>query len=174
MQPCQNCTAKGRHCVLQVHAGRSGDTPNVTSRDRIRQLEDSVGKLWSVVRELRNEHGQTHTEPAQNYGLQSEEQYNDESESDASEISPMNPPTHLQQLFDNEILDTRGSGINSPESSSDKATSTLMLRARTRLQALVPPKVRKFAAHISFAGLELPGCEPHYAATLMSKTSLNV
>lgn len=104
----------------------------------MRQLENSVGKLWSVVRELRTELGHTQDESSQAHTLQFDERHNDDYESDTSDTSPMNPPAHLQQLFDNEIVDARGSVDNSPESSSDKSASAVMLRARNRLQALVP------------------------------------
>lgn len=75
------------------------------------------------------------------YSLPYDDEQNGLSDSEGSEMSPMNPPAHLQQLFDNELLDTQGSTITSPQSSnSDKAASALLSRARARLQALVPPK----------------------------------
>lgn len=126
--------------MLQTQAGRSSDTPNVTSRDRIRQLEFSVGKLWSVLRDVKTELGHTNDQSVPE-SLPYEDEQNGLSDSDASEMSPINPPAHLQQLFDNELVDTQGGSITSPESSnSDKAASALLSRARARLQALVPPK----------------------------------
>ena len=57
--PCQNCRSHGRTCVLQTEMARTGggDAFKATSRDRIAQLEDEVGSLWAVVRELRAELG---------------------------------------------------------------------------------------------------------------------
>lgn len=56
--PCQNCRSHGRTCVLQTEMARTGgEAFKATSRDRIAQLEDEVGSLWAVVRELRSEMG---------------------------------------------------------------------------------------------------------------------
>ena len=139
-QPCQNCAARGRTCILQVHAGRNSDAPGITSRDRISQLEDNVATLWAVVRELKTELGHPQDDTFQSTGPSTRMAAAD-SDWDTSDTSPMNPPTHLQQLFENEILDSRGNDFSSLDNSSpDKASSAMITRARTRLQAVMPPK----------------------------------
>lgn len=49
---CNNCVARSRTCVAQAPASPTFDAVQLSSRDRIRQLEDQVGSLWSVVRRL--------------------------------------------------------------------------------------------------------------------------
>lgn len=139
-QPCQNCKERGRSCVLQTEVGRSSDVVPATSRDRITQLEDEVGKLWSVVGELRTELGHKPQNEETPYALRKawKGEQGAETESEMSDISPMNPPTHLQVLFDNEFLDSHGHDMS--DMSSEKASSTMINRARNRLQALLPPK----------------------------------
>ena len=124
---------------MQVHVGRSSETTGITSRDRISQLEDNVTNLWSVVRELRTELGHEHSEPSQSAEPQARQTTAD-SESDSSELSPINPPPHLQQLFDNEFLDSHGNDTLSSDIGSDKTSMAVLTKARTRLQALLPPK----------------------------------
>lgn len=43
--------------MLQTEMARTNDAFKTTSRDRISNLEDEVGSLWAVVRELRAELG---------------------------------------------------------------------------------------------------------------------
>ncbi|KAK3710984.1 hypothetical protein LTR37_010005 [Vermiconidia calcicola] len=134
---CRNCEARGRECVLQVLAGRNGESTGVTSRDRIGHLEQSVSSLWTVVRELRKEVGHSPNEGAQSDEVPVEQSTAD-GESEVSDNEPMNPPPHLQQLFDNEFLDSRGVDGLSSEASTDKASDAAIARARRRLQALLP------------------------------------
>lgn len=97
----------------------------------------------SVVRELRTELGHTDDQkPPSDYNtLQYDDEQNGMSDTEGSEMSPLNPPAHLQQLFDNEMLEhAQGSVITSPESSSDKSSSALLTKARKRLQEIVPSK----------------------------------
>ena len=124
---------------MQTEVGRSSDIAAATSRDRISQLEDEVSKLWSVVSDLKTELGHAPSDEAQYRGAKVE-RHSVETDSEMSEISPMNPPTHLQQLFDNEFLDSHGNDGLSSDMGSDKASSAMLVRARTRLQALMPPK----------------------------------
>lgn len=119
--------------------GRSSEVVTSTSRDRISQLEDEVSKLWSVVRELKTELGHGPNVVSQYHGAKLE-QHSADTDSEMSEVSPMNPPSHLQQLFDNEYLDSRNNDGISSDMGSDKASSAMMMKARNRLQALMPPK----------------------------------
>lgn len=124
---------------MQTEVGRGSDGIAATSRDRISQLEDEVSKLWIVVRGLKTELGHAPSEEP-HYAGPKVQHHDAETDSEMSEVSPMNPPTHLQQLFDNEFLDSRGNDGPSSDMGSDKASSTIVARARTRLQALMPPK----------------------------------
>ena len=124
---------------MQTEVGRSGDSTAATSRDRISYLEHEVSNLWNVVRGLKNELGHAPSEESPYQGSRVERR-DAETDSEMSELSPMNPPTHLQQLFDNEFLDSHGNDGISSDMGSDKASSTMVVRARTRLQALMPPK----------------------------------
>lgn len=97
--------------------------------------------LWTIVQELRTELGHGHSETAHSDGAHIRRSTADaESESEGSDTSPINPPPHLQQLFDNEFLDSRGNDSLSSDIGSDKASTALLARARSRLQALMPPK----------------------------------
>jgi hypothetical protein len=49
---CNNCVARSRTCVAQGPASPVSEAAKLSSRDRIRQLEDQVGSLWSVVHKL--------------------------------------------------------------------------------------------------------------------------
>ena len=95
--------------------------------------------LWNVVRELRTELGHAHSEPApsDDAHIQHPDAY---SESEMSETSPMNPPAHLQQLFDNEFLDSRGNDAGSSDLGSERMSTAQVAKARSRLQALMPPR----------------------------------
>jgi hypothetical protein len=55
-------------------------------------------------------------------------------ESEHTDVSPMNPPTHLQQLFDNEFVDTQSSAALATTASSDRVSNTLVTKARSRLR----------------------------------------
>ncbi|KAK3680782.1 hypothetical protein LTR37_021062 [Vermiconidia calcicola] len=136
-QICRNCEARGRECVLQVLAGRNSESTGVTSRDRIGHLEQSVSSLWTVVRELRKELGHSPNQGAQSDEVPIEQSTAD-GESEVSDNEPMNPPPHLQQLFDNEFLDSRGVDGLSSDASTDRASDAAIARARRRLQALLP------------------------------------
>ena len=126
---------------MQTHIGRTRDTAGATSRDRIRQLEDSVGRLWGVVRALRTELGHTHSLGAQDDEPDiARELGDDDDEASESSDSPINAPTHLRQLFNNEILDSHGNDYISPDRSPDQTFAAVYVRARTRLQALMPSK----------------------------------
>jgi len=49
---CNNCIARSRTCLAQGPASPTSEAARLSSRDRIRQLEDQVGSLWSVVHRL--------------------------------------------------------------------------------------------------------------------------
>jgi len=50
---CNNCVARSRTCVAQGPVSPISEAAQqLSSRDRIRQLEDQVGSLWSVVHKL--------------------------------------------------------------------------------------------------------------------------
>lgn len=95
-----------------------------------------------MMREVRAELG--HPEPeAHETSEQPSEMQDAGDDGDASEVSdlsPMNAPTHLQQLFDNKFLDSYGNDGLMSEAGSDKVNQALLARARTKLQALIPPK----------------------------------
>jgi hypothetical protein len=68
-----------------------------TSRSRIVQLESEVSELWSAMRSLQDQLGRANSSDIKR-----------SKEAGESESSPVNPPTHLLQLFDNGLLDSRG------------------------------------------------------------------
>lgn len=117
---------------------RADATTSGTSRDRIRQLESSLGALWTVVEELRAGLGHTPLDSEHKHGMQTYTNDTD-GDSDASETSPMHPPTHLQRLFDNGIFASCGNG-DSTVGTPEKVSHARVNRARIRLQALLPPK----------------------------------
>jgi hypothetical protein len=63
-----------------------------------------------------------------------------ETDSETSEMSPINPPAHLQQLFDNDFVDTQATDAMSSNVGSDRISNALLSKVRSRLQALMPSK----------------------------------
>lgn len=59
---------------------------------------------------------------------------------ESTEASPLNPPTHLRQLFDNEFVDTEANAGTLSTVGSDRVSSALAAKARLRLQPLIPSK----------------------------------
>ena len=49
---CNNCLARSRTCVAQAPVSPVSEVAQLSSRHRIRQLEDQVGSLWNVVHTL--------------------------------------------------------------------------------------------------------------------------
>jgi hypothetical protein len=135
---CNNCVARSRTCLAQGPASPIPEAAQPSSRARIRQLEDQVGSLWSVVHKLetRAQHGTTRvsqdtstdrpyytsrkTTPSshalEEQAASGETHENDTgtpSDTDDSEPDgfnlPTNQPSHLRQLFDNGLLDAQNS-----------------------------------------------------------------
>lgn len=59
---------------------------------------------------------------------------------ESTEASPLNPPTHLRQLFDNEFVDTEANAGTVSAVGSDRVSGALATKARSRLQPLIPSK----------------------------------
>lgn len=119
-----------------------------TSRARIDHLESEITSLWSVVRNIGTSVACAptgSTSPSQTArvgggnGKQMEGRCNDSDESDStvSEISPANPPTHLLQLFDNDLLDTNEDGS---AAASSHASSLHKESRNTPLRRLMPSR----------------------------------
>lgn len=62
------------------------------------------------------------------------------SDPEGDDASPLNPPAHLQQLFDNEFVDTQTPDGLESTLSSDHVSSSTVSKARSRLQALIPSR----------------------------------
>ena len=120
--------AKGRSCELQVYMTPASDAPRMNSRARIVHLESSVSNLWTVVRKLEAQLGCVPAEVDEAARLRSQSagahaSHNQHPEDDDSDLdsesatspngSPANPPTHLLQLFDNDLLSSSGHGTSS-------------------------------------------------------------
>jgi hypothetical protein len=96
---------------------------SVTSRARIRHLEIEVSSLWTVVRNLEAKLGCSTAEVAtarqlppqmETTGGPNDEARDDDSDANAPDMSPANPPSHLLQLFDNSVLGSYAEGSATP------------------------------------------------------------
>ena len=148
-ETCESCLARGRTCELQVHMMPTADSVTATSRGRIAHLENDVSSLWTVVHNLEAKLGYvptvtttrprppSHTESAD--GLHEKPSDDDsDSDSNASELSPTNPPTHLLQLFDNGLLGS--SGYGSSANPSHHASSLHKAHGISALRELMPSR----------------------------------
>lgn len=122
-ETCQGCLARGRTCELQVRMMPTSDAVRVTSRARIRQLEGEVSSLWTAVRNLEAKHGcipiEAATAPQRSSQMEAaggphDKPSDDDSDSNSSDLSPANPPSHILQLFDNNLLGSDGYGSATP------------------------------------------------------------
>jgi hypothetical protein len=183
---CNNCAARSRSCVAQGPTLRTFETTPVTARDRIRQVEDEVRSLWSVVRRLENNAqggGATHvpSNPGSSYRTPQEfEQHPEysqtlrassyppgrpegtrplrdavedgdehsmdtaESELDGFELSASHQPTHLRQLFDNDLLGSQHRDDTTWDErdyqNARPAVEMYLTIARRQLQRLLPSR----------------------------------
>lgn len=175
---CNNCAARSRPCVAQGPTLRTYETAPATARDRIRQVEDEVRSLWSVVRRLETSATHDPSNPGSSYRTPQElEQHPDypqtlrassytfggtrprrdpigdgdedsmgtaESELDGFELSASHQPTHLRQLFDNDLLGSQ----NRDDTKWDErdyqnarpAVEMYLTIARRQLQRLLPSR----------------------------------
>lgn len=179
---CNNCAARSRPCVPQGPTLRTFETAPVTSRERIRQVEDEVRSLWSAVRRLEtNAQGSTThgpSNPGSSYRTPQEfEQHPEysqtlrassfppegtrphrelvedgdedsmdtaESELDGFELSASHQPTHLRQLFDNDLLGSRHRDDTTWDErgyrTARPAVEMYLTIARRQLQRLLPSR----------------------------------
>lgn len=141
---CQNCLTRGQSCEVQTHMVSTHNTVTLTSRARIRQLEGDVSSLWKVVRNLEAKLGCVPTDAPTRQSLSVMENGSsydkpgdDDSESDASDLSATVPPSHLHQLFDNRLLGSSGHESTAP---SPSTTSVHKTHRTTALNRLMPSK----------------------------------
>ncbi|CAD6579623.1 MAG: hypothetical protein ASARMPREDX12_009314 [Alectoria sarmentosa] len=118
----------------------------MTSRARIGHLESDVSSLWTAVRNLEAKLGCVPTEAAtrpqppsrtENAGGPDDKSSEDDSDSNASDLSSTNPPTHLLQLFDNGLL---GSYECGPATPSRHAPSLHKAQGNSALRRLMPSR----------------------------------
>lgn len=106
--------------MVQMHMMPTSETVKITSQARIIRLEKDVSSLWTVVRNLEAKLGYVPSAAAaspqppsssqtESAGGSYEKPRDDDSDSDASNLSPTNTPSHLLQLFDNGLLGSDGS-----------------------------------------------------------------
>ncbi|KAK0254308.1 hypothetical protein LTS09_010734 [Friedmanniomyces endolithicus] len=141
---CGNCLERRRTCIPQKPATRDPLAGRITSRGRITKLESSISQLWTLVRRLEAsvpvQSGQTEPrlrEASNDFDIAAAHD-DAASESDSSDLSPPNPPTHLRQLFEYGPLDF--TEPESPELSRQQASSTRVQRARALLGRLMPSR----------------------------------
>jgi hypothetical protein len=180
---CNNCATRSRPCVAQGPTLQTFETAPVTARDRIRQVEDEVRSLWSVVRRLETnaQGGTTHgrsnpsssyrtpqefvqhpdysrTQRASSYPSEGTRPTRDlieddgaedsidtaESELDGFELSAAHQPSHLQQLFDNDLLGSRHRNETTWDErgyqNARPAVERYLTTARRQLQRLLPSR----------------------------------
>jgi hypothetical protein len=122
----------------------TSDTVRQTSRARIGHLERNVSSLWNAVQNLQSRLGYGSSEVAFRPPPQSHVEddshiasSDEESVSDQSDLSPPNPPTHLMQLFNNDLLGSWGYG---PADLSKHSPSLHKAHASLELRRLIPPR----------------------------------
>ena len=124
----------------------TAETVAVTSRARIQHLENDVSSLWTAVHSLEAKLGCPPTEasarpqpPAQteNAGDPYDKPTDDDTDSNASDLSHMSPPSHLLQLFDNGLLGSDGYRSMTP---SRHGLSQHKTQGSDELRALMPSR----------------------------------
>ncbi|KAI7331803.1 hypothetical protein KC315_g4962 [Hortaea werneckii] len=141
---CDQCLARDRSCVLQVHELKTADASQSTPRARILQLERQVQYLSGAVRRLNDKFGieenahdalTLHATPSTD--LRGRDSIDEHSEvpNDTEDTSegPTSPPPHLMQLFSNSVLgaDAHSNENDSPSSarhSTGKSHTLSLLR----------------------------------------------
>ncbi|RMY58676.1 hypothetical protein D0863_12190 [Hortaea werneckii] len=141
---CDQCLARDRTCVLQIHELKTADAIQSTPRARILQLEQQVKYLSGAVQRLNDKVGiednadealGLHATPSTDLrvrdSLDDLNQVPNETE-DTSE-GPTSPPPHLMQLFSNSVLgaDAHSNENDSPSSarhSTGKSHTLFLLR----------------------------------------------
>ena len=130
----------------------TSDAIALTSRARIEHLEGEVNSLWTAVRDVTAKLGSASAEaasllqpppPTKDDGNPrgkpdpGDSDDNEASDSTMSELSPTHPPTHLLQLFDNNLLDTNEDGS---ATSSRQASSLRRANRNNALSKLMPSR----------------------------------
>ncbi|KAE8150829.1 hypothetical protein BDV25DRAFT_104898 [Aspergillus avenaceus] len=132
---CRQCEDRGVSCTGQ--APRSSRTPRFSSRRRIAQLESQIAQLTGAVHNIESKLGCTPSEIIGRSSSPPVECDFSEHDSDASDIPMANNPAHLRALFDNDWLSVE---VQGSKDIGEKTCDQLALRARPKLQALIPSK----------------------------------
>ncbi|KAI7465541.1 hypothetical protein KC351_g14935 [Hortaea werneckii] len=131
---CDQCLARDRSCVLQVHELKTADAIQSTPRARILQLERQVQYLSGAVRRLNDKFGieenahdalALHATPSTDLrGRDSIDEHNEvPNDTEDTSEGPTSPPPHLMQLFSNSVLGADGhSNENDSPSSARHST----------------------------------------------------
>ncbi|KAI7084509.1 hypothetical protein KC356_g6662 [Hortaea werneckii] len=141
---CDQCLARDRSCVLQVHELKTADAIQSTPRARILQLEQQVQYLSGAVRRLNDKVGieenahdalALHATPSTDLrGRDSIDEHNEvPNDTEDTSEGPTSPPPHLMQLFSNSVLgaDAHSNENDSPSSarhSAGKSHTLFLLR----------------------------------------------
>ncbi|KAK5727860.1 hypothetical protein LTR17_012403 [Elasticomyces elasticus] len=152
---CRPCLERRRTCIPQVVALRDNHTGRITSRDRIAKLESTVAQLSQIVRRLEGNAStpstymvtDRHAASGRVNAAPDDEQG---SESDSSDLSPVNPPTHLRQLFEDGPLDfSDRSPMQSAPHAKQHTSGSRLHRASTVLRQYMPSRedVATISAH---------------------------
>lgn len=123
--------------VSQVYSSATTDAIRLTSRERIGKLEGLVYNLQASIQRLE---AKLSLDPIEEVSYSDARRDADDSGSDLSEYSPVHPPAHLQQLFDNALLGTPKPEFMSSPPSRGAHSPASFRAARRVLQDLLPPK----------------------------------
>lgn len=99
----------------------AADTVRVTTRARLGHVENDIACIWTSLHRLEAQlghapsggsvlHPMTQTDNVSHDGPDSDSA----SDSNLSDLTLANPPTHLLRLFDNGYLGSHGNGLNTP------------------------------------------------------------
>ncbi|KAF2258321.1 hypothetical protein CC78DRAFT_621928 [Lojkania enalia] len=164
-QTCSYCEARGLICEPQRLRTPGPEVVRVTTRARLVNLERNQSSIWAAVRELQAQNGiatsdgwlPSHEGHYRRQSIVSHFNSVDDADDDTDATEDLSPgPTHLLQLFDNNLLDSDGHELGHDISApSNYATSPQKAQACIALRALTPSRA-DMATIAAYASSMLP------------------
>ena len=159
-----------------MYSAGSSDPIKITSRERIGRLESTVTTLRASIQRLETKLGiepikDPHGGHVHDVALAEDD---DDSSDSHSDLSAVNPPAHLRQLFDNELLGTPVAASSATTSDQKESHSiTALSRIRRELQRLIPSR-EDVAVIQHYMDTWLPLLKQFFPASTFLKTGSGV
>lgn len=137
---CRKCEERGTQCTAQIYIS-SGQSPKLSSRYRIYQLESQLAGLTERMRGVEAKLGCQTIQPLDYPVAESPARESSDDDSNASDLLAVDQPSHLHSLFHNDWLrvDSRQKTRNLQDC-REIQSAPLLDNARRALQKLIPPK----------------------------------